>query len=156
MGISLFFILFVPKDGTNVHFRFFFSIYMCVATVLFVLLCVVVTTILRIISKQMKTIDNNESASGRMDQWQQCYYFLSESIQQINSCFGLVILMFYIFIFIRMINGCYTVVTEIRKTDPNFAEIFGPLLTILWPLLGFVLVSYGPYQIKQEVISFKI
>ena len=93
-------------------------------------------------------------ASERMDQWQRCFFLMGDLIKKINSCFGFIVLVFYIFIFVRMINGWFTLVTEIRKTDLNFAAIiFGPLLTVLWPLMGFVLVSYGPHQIKQEVNS---
>ena len=145
----------MSRTGVNLQFRLVFFIYLSGGTISFFLISWVIADILRIISKQIECLNDKKLASERLDQWQQCFSLLGHFVKQISSCFSFFILVCFIFIFIRLINESFTLLTEIRKdteTDPiNWFVIVGALITILWPSLGFILLSYGPNRIQQEV-----
>ena len=154
VGATIAYTIYVPRLGINwLHIKILFTIYFSGEGILFLFFCWIVAAMMRIISKQTEVYaGDKELVSERMDQWQKCSYFLGDLVTHINDCFGFGMLVVYIFISIRMINGCYNLVNELKLVaDPSWFRIFGSFFSIIWPLQCFLFLSYGPHRIKQEV-----
>lgn len=150
-AISIVFTFFKGGGIDLRHIRLSFVLYISTAVIIFCVFCWTMAAMLRVVSKQIVSLANAEKVEPeRLDQWQRFYYLTGSLVNKMNQCFGFTVLVFFIFIFIRMINGCYTLVTLAK--DNNFGGMFGSFLVLVWPLLAFAVMSYGPHRVKHEVI----
>ena len=108
---------------------------------------------LRAIVRQVEEHKTDDNLSQRLDQWQRAFSEIGNLVKQITKCFGFVMLVFLTFMFVWMINGCFTFLLEFRE---NGAQLLGNflLLMVLASLVCFAFVCYIPHQINDEVSHY--
>lgn len=150
MASAVFLLLSSTVDLIIHPIQFFAVNYLSIGIILFMTTGCMVSTMIHILGRRKVLLmsANSEAYSIR---WCRCSGLLIELVNQINRCFGPLLLAALVYYFILLVNGTFYGVLMFQERGLLDPSAWVPFMVQISIFPIFLLTLYYPHQISQEV-----
>jgi len=150
MAFAVFLLLSFTTDLIIHPIQFFSVNYLSIGINLFITLGCAVSNMIHILGTRKVLLMSANSEVNRL-RWCRCIGLLVELVNQINRCFGPLLLAALVYYFILLVNGTFYGVLKLQEKGLLDSSAWMPFVIqiIIFPIFLFTL--YFPHRILQEV-----
>ena len=162
-GVSLLIFFTSKLEGQAVFLLFIFSNLPSITwsiQILFLVLVSHTSLLFEDLNSQIVTILESSGPSGniakKLEMWRRKHVVVCELVDNINECFGIVLLISVGYYFVNFICGTYSLFDQLRRVFDAESHLFLGFITYLMSTLirnmtHFILLVSMPYRMQRKV-----